>query len=81
MSLLPQSPKNLEGTSSILLLPELTLCVLEVMSPQWSDFILTAHIPHSKTDVFVFNGLHIETYKQGNIYVNVHQHRPIKLKI
>ena len=74
MSLLPQS----QGTQN-LELPQLTLCVLEVMSPQGSDFILTAHIPHSKTDVFVFDGLHIETYKQVNIYVSVHQH--IKLKI
>ena len=37
------------------------LRVLEVMSPQWSDFILTAYIPHCEADVLVFDRFHIET--------------------
>ena len=36
------------------------LSVLEVMSPQGSDFVLTTHVPDSETDVLVFNSLHIE---------------------
>ena len=32
------------------------------MSPQWSDFVLAAHIPDSEADVLVLHSLHIETY-------------------
>lgn len=39
------------------------LCILEVMPPQWSDFVLTADIPYGETDVFVFYSLHIKTWK------------------
>lgn len=38
------------------------LCVLKVMSPQWSDLVLAAHVPNSETDIFIFYSLHIETY-------------------
>merc|ERR1719508_34174 len=37
-----------------------SLGVLEVMSPQGTDLILTAHIPHGETNVLVFNCLHVE---------------------
>ena len=43
---------------------KLTLCVLEVMSPKWSDFVLTADIPNSKTYVLVLHCFYIKTYKQ-----------------
>ena len=36
------------------------LRVLEVMSPQRTDFVLTAHVPDSETDVLVFNSLDVE---------------------
>ena len=42
-----------------------TLCVLEVVPPQGSDFILAADIPYCETDVFVFYRLHIETFKRS----------------
>ena len=38
-----------------------SLGVLEVVPPQGADLVLTAHIPHSEADVFVFYRLHIET--------------------
>ena len=41
-----------------------TLCVLKVMSPQRSDLILTADVPHCKADVLVFNCLDVETCKR-----------------
>lgn len=41
-----------------------TLCVLEIMTPQWTNFVLSADIPHCETDVFVLNGLHIKTYME-----------------
>eukprot|EP00116_Pleurobrachia_bachei_P016403 sb/3476665/ len=44
-----------------------TLRVLEVMPPQWSDFILTANIPHGKADVLVFYCLDIETWWEKEI--------------
>lgn len=37
------------------------LCVLEVVSPQRSDLVLTTDIPNCEADVLVLNGLHIET--------------------
>lgn len=39
----------------------LTLCVLEVMPPKRPDLVLTADIPHCKTDVFVFYRLNVKT--------------------
>lgn len=41
-----------------------TLSVLEVMSPQWSDLVLTTHIPHSETNVLIFYSLNIKTWKE-----------------
>lgn len=41
-----------------------TLCVLEIMTPQRTNFVLSADIPHCETDVFVLNGLHIKTYME-----------------
>ena len=37
-----------------------SFCVLEVMSPEGPDLVLTAHVPHSEADVLVLHGLHIE---------------------
>jgi hypothetical protein len=37
-----------------------TLSVLEVMSPQRSDFVLSTHIPNSELDVLVLYSLNIE---------------------
>ena len=41
----------------------LYLRVLEVVSPQRSDLVLTADIPHSEADVLVFYRLHVETWE------------------
>lgn len=38
-----------------------TLCVLEVVSPQRTDLVLTADVPHCETDVLVLHRLHIKT--------------------
>ena len=40
-----------------------TLCILEVVSPEWPDFVLTTDIPHSETNVLVFYCFNIKTYK------------------
>jgi len=37
-----------------------SLGVLEIMSPQWTDFVLTADIPDGEGDVFVLDGFHVE---------------------
>jgi len=37
-----------------------SLGVLEVMSPQRTDLVLTADVPHGETDVLIFNSLDIE---------------------
>ena len=39
-----------------------TLRVLEVVPPERSDFVLSAHVPDCETDVLVFDGLHVEPY-------------------
>ena len=36
------------------------LGVLEVVAPQRTDLVLTAHIPHGEVDVLVLNSLHVE---------------------
>jgi len=41
----------------------LTLGVLEVMSPQRSDLILTSHIPHCEAYILILNCLYIKTCK------------------
>lgn len=38
-----------------------TLGVLEVVSPQRSDLVLSTDIPHGERDVLVFNGFDVET--------------------
>ena len=40
-----------------------TLGVLEVMSPQRSDLVLSAHIPYGELNVLVFDSLNVETWK------------------
>jgi hypothetical protein len=39
-----------------------TLGVLEVMSPQRSNLVLSSDIPHGELDVLVLDGLNVETY-------------------
>jgi hypothetical protein len=43
------------------------LCVLEVVSPQRSDLVLSTDIPHGELDVLVFDGLNVEAY-QGSVF-------------
>lgn len=45
------------------------LCVLEIMPPQWSNFVLSTNIPHCETYIFVLNSLNIETYEH-QLYFN-----------
>lgn len=40
----------------------LTLGVLEVVSPQGTDLVLAAHVPHGEADVLVLHCLYIETW-------------------
>lgn len=42
------------------------LCVLEIVSPQGSNFILTTYIPYCKADVFIFYSFHIKTCNKPN---------------
>ena len=39
-----------------------SLRVLEVVAPQWSNLVLTSHVPHGKTNVLVLDCLHIEAF-------------------
>lgn len=48
-------------TELCILVSALYLCVLEVVSPQRSDLVLTTDIPNCEADVLVLNRLHIET--------------------
>ena len=45
-----------------------SLGVLEVVSPERSDLVLAAHIPHCEADVFVFYCLHVESYREKYCY-------------
>lgn len=38
------------------------LCILEIMSPQRPNLILTTHIPDRETDIFVFYSFDVKTY-------------------
>lgn len=38
-----------------------TLCVLEVMSPQGSNLVLSTNIPYRELNVLVFDSLDVET--------------------
>ena len=42
-----------------------TLGVLEVVSPERTDLVLTADIPHGELDVLVLNGLDVESFSGG----------------
>lgn len=44
-----------------------TLSVLEVVSPQRSDLILSADVPHGELDVLVFDGLDVEACERASI--------------
>ena len=46
------------------------LGVLEIVPPEGSNFVLTADIPNGETDVFVFHGLNIETWKNWQFSIN-----------
>lgn len=37
-----------------------TLGVLEVVSPQWADFVLASDVPHGELDVLVLDSLDVE---------------------
>jgi hypothetical protein len=39
-----------------------TLGILEVMSPQRSDLVLSTNIPDSELNVLIFDGLDVEAY-------------------
>lgn len=56
--LVPQREKP--HTCLHLRVPLLYLCVLEVVSPQRSDLVLTANIPNCEADVLVFDCLHVK---------------------
>ena len=43
------------------------LGVLEVMSPQRSDLVLTTDIPHGELDVLVLDGLNVEAWMEGKL--------------
>lgn len=47
-----------------------TLGVLEVMSPQRSDLVLSSNIPHGELDILILNSLDVETYS----YVSAQDH-------
>ena len=38
------------------------LSVLEVVSPEWSDLVLAADVPHREADVLVFHRLNVEPW-------------------
>ncbi len=40
------------------------LCVSKIMSPQWSDLILSTNIPDSKTNILIFHSFYIKSYKK-----------------
>lgn len=48
-------------------MPSVYLCVLEVVSPQWSDLILTTDIPNSEANVLVFDRFHIESCNKQRV--------------
>ncbi len=39
----------------------LTLCVLEIMAPQWSNLILTTNVPNRETYILVLHSFNIKT--------------------
>ena len=41
---------------------------LKIMTPERSNFILTANIPNSEADVLVLDCLHIKSWKYGIKY-------------
>lgn len=42
-----------------------TLCILEVITPQRSNFILTTNIPDSERNVLIFNCFNVESWNQN----------------
>jgi hypothetical protein len=42
-----------------------TLGVLEIMSPQRTDLVLTTDIPHGELNVLVLDSLDVEAYSEG----------------
>ena len=42
-----------------------SLSVLEVVSPQWSNLVLTTDVPYGKADVFVFDCLHVKADRRN----------------
>ena len=41
------------------------LGVLEVVSPQWSNLVLSTNVPHCELDVLVFDGFDVEACWEG----------------
>lgn len=42
-----------------------TLGVLEIMSPERTDLVLSTDIPHGELDVLVFDSLDVETWRRS----------------
>lgn len=44
-----------------------TLCVLEVVTPQWLDLVPSTYILHSKVEILVLHHFHIEAFLVGMV--------------
>jgi hypothetical protein len=42
---------------------------MEIMTPKWADFILTAYIPCGKTYVLVLDSFYIETWNRNALFM------------
>lgn len=39
-----------------------SISIIEVMPPEWPEFLLSTYIPHCEHHILILNFLHIETY-------------------
>lgn len=52
----------------------LTLCVLEIMTPQWSNLILTTDVPNCETYILVLHSFNVKALNtnERKKYINIH---------
>lgn len=60
---------------------QLTLRVLEIMSPKGPNLVLATHIPHREADILVLHGFHIESWKDEHSSVTGCLHYKMHLSL
>jgi hypothetical protein len=65
----PWRKKNCNACSTCIETSKTNLCILEIMPPEWANFVLATNIPDSERYVFVLYCFNIETCEESRVKI------------